>query len=166
MPFSFCNAPAAFQQLMNTVLWEYLHNFLVIYLDNMLIYLETALEHKCHIRIVLKKLRQTGLYAKPEKCQFSVEEGVFLGHLISAQGIQMDLKKVEAVTAWLTLQSQHDIQVFLGFANFYRKFINEYSHVVVPLTALLKKDITFRWSPEAQKAFQTLKEAFTTAPIL
>src|SRR5438270_3011565 len=78
----------------------------------------------------------------------------------------MNSKKVKAVTSWLTPQSQHDIQVFLGFVNFYRKFINEYSRIVTPLTALLKKDVYFRWSPEAQKAFWTLKEAFTTASIL
>jgi hypothetical protein len=166
VPFGLCNAPAAFQHLMNDVLREYLDVFVVIYLDNVLIYSESASEHKRHVRMVLEKLRQAGLYAKPEKCQFSVQEVAFLGYLISPHGVRMDPKKVEAVTAWPIPQSQHDIQVFLGFANFYRKFINEYSHVVAPLTALLKKDVAFRWSPEAQKAFRTLKEAFTTVPIL
>ena len=166
VPFGLCNAPAAFQHLMNDVLREYLDVFVVIYLDDVLIYSETASEHKRHVRMVLEKLRKAGLYAKPEKCQFSVQEVAFLGYLISPHGVRMDPKKVEAVTAWPIPQSQHDIQVFLGFANFYRKFINEYSRVVAPLTALLKKDVAFRWSPEAQKAFRTLKEAFTTAPIL
>ena len=166
VPFGLCNAPAAFQHLMNDVLREYLDVFVVIYLDDVLIYSETASEHKRHVRLVLEKLRQAGLYAKPEKCQFSVQEVAFLGYLISPHGVRMNPKKVEAVTAWPTPQSQHDIQIFLGFANFYRKFINEYSRVVTPLTALLKKDVTFRWSPEADRAFRTLKEAFTTAPIL
>ena len=166
VPFGLCNAPAAFQHLMNDVLREYLDDFVVIYLDDVLIYSESASEHKRHVRMVLEKLRQAGLYAKPEKCLFSVEEVTFLGYLISPHGIRMDPKKVEAVTSWPTPLSQHDIQVFLGFANFYRKFINEYSRVVTPLTSLLKKGVTFRWSSEAQKAFRSLKEAFTTAPIL
>ena len=166
VPFGLCNAPAAFQHLMNDVLREYLDDFVVIYLDDVLIYSKNASEHRRHVRMVLEKLRQAGLYAKPEKCQFSVQEVAFLGYLISPHGIRMDPKKVEAVTSWPIPQSQHDIQVFLGFANFYRKFINEYSRVVSPLTALLKKDVAFRWSPEAQKAFRTLKEAFTSAPIL
>src|ERR1700738_2166443 len=166
VPFGLCNAPTTFQHLMNDVLREYLDDFVVIYLNDVLIYSETTSEHKRHVRMVLEKLRQAGLYAKPEKCQFSVQEVAFLGYLISPHGVRMNLKKVEAVTSWLTPQSQHDIQVFLKFANFYQKFINEYSRVVTPLTALLKKDVTFRWSLEAQKAFWTLKKAFTTAPIL
>ena len=144
VPFGLCNAPAAFQHLMNDVLREYLDDFVVIYLDDVLIYSETALEHKRHVRIVLEKLRQADLYAKPEKCQFSVQEVAFLGYLISPHGVRMDLKKVEAVTSWPTPQSQHDIQVFLEFANFYRKFINEYSCIVTPLMALLKKNVAFQ----------------------
>ena len=105
VPFGLCNAPAAFQHLMNDVLREYLNDFLVIYLDDVLIYSETASEHKRHVRLVLEKLRQAGLYAKPEKCQFSVEEVAFLGYLISPHGIRMDPKKVDAVTSWPTLQS-------------------------------------------------------------
>ena len=128
---------------MNDVLHEYLDDFVVIYLNDVLIYLETASEHKRHVCIVLEKLRQAGLYAKLEKCQFSVQEVAFLGYLISPHGVRMDLKKVEAVTSWPTPQSQHDIQVFLRFANFYKKFINEYNRVVTPLTALLKKNVAF-----------------------
>jgi len=166
VPFGLCNGPAAFQHLMNDVLREYLDVFVVIYLDDVLIYSETASEHKRHVRLVLEKLRRAGLYAKLEKCQFSVQEVAFLGYLISLHRVRMNSKKVEAVTAWPTPQSQHDIQIFLGFANFYWKFINEYRRVVTPLTALLKKDVTFQWSPEADKAFRTLKKAFTTALIL
>ena len=117
---------------MNDVLREYLDDFLVSYLDDVVIYSKIASEHKRHVRMILEKLRQAGLYAKPEKCQFSVQEVTFLGYLINPHRIQMDLK-VEAVTTWPTPQSQHDIQVFLGFANFYGKFIDGYSRVVIPL---------------------------------
>jgi len=151
---------------MNDVLHEYLDVFVVIYLNDIVIYSETASKHKGYVRMVLEKLLQASLYAKPEKYQFSVQKVAFLEYLISLHGVQMDPKKVEAVTLWLTPQSQHNIQVFVGFANFYTKFINEYSCIVMPLTALLKKDITFRWSSEAQKAFWILKEAFMIASIL
>ena len=166
VPFGLCNAPAAFQHLMNDVLREYLDDFLVIYLDDILIYSNTKSEHQHHVRLVLQRLREAGLYVKPEKCQFAVSEVSFLGYLISANGIRMDPKKVEAVTSWPTPQSQHDIQVFLGFANFYRRFIKEYSRTVSPITALLKKDVTFNWNQEADTAFRYLKTSFTTAPVL
>ena len=166
VPFGLCNAPAAFQHLMNEVLREYLDVFLVIYLDDVLIYSNSKAEHKRHVRLVLQRLQEAGLYVKPEKCQFSVSEVSFLGYLISPHGIRMDPKKVEAVTSWPAPQSQHDIQIFLGFANFYRKFIDNYSRIVTPITALLKKNVRFHWAREADKAFRTLKTAFTTAPVL
>ena len=144
VPFGLCNAPAAFQHLMNDVLREYLDDFLVIYLDDILIYSNTKLEHQHHVRLVLQRLREAGLYVKPEKCQFAVSEVSFLGYLISANGIRMDPKKVEAVTSWPTPQSQHDIQVFLGFANFYRRFIKDYSKIAHPLTILTRKDLAFK----------------------
>ena len=99
IPFSLCNASVTFQHLMNDVLHEFLNDFLVIYLNNILIYSEITSEHKQHIRMILKKLQQASLYAKPKKCQFSVQEVAFLGYLISPHGIQMDPKKVEAVTS-------------------------------------------------------------------
>ena len=106
---------------MNNVLQEYLDDFVVIYLDDVLIYSESASEHKRHVRMVLEKLRQASLYAKPEKCQFSVEEVTFLGYLISPHGIRMDPKKVEAVTSWPTPLSQHDIQAVMGFKRSYSR---------------------------------------------
>ena len=151
---------------MNDVLREFLDDFVVVYLDDILIYSNSLEEHKRHVRMVLKCLYKAGLYVKPQKCQFHVQEVSFLGYLISPHGIRMDPKKVEAVTSWLTPQSPHDIQIFLGFANFYRRFIKRYSHVTAPMTVLLKKAVRFQWSREADKAFHKLKTAFTTAPIL
>jgi hypothetical protein len=166
MPFGLCNAPGSFQHLINDIFRDCLDDFLVAYIDDLLIFSETLEEHKRHIRLVLKRLKEAGLYLKPQKCQFHKSEISFLGYLISVKGLRMDPKKVEAVTGWPTPKNQHDIQVFLGFANFYRRFIKNYSRVVSPMTNLLKKDVKFTWGNEAEKAFQYLKQAFTTAPIL
>jgi Reverse transcriptase (RNA-dependent DNA polymerase) len=141
MPFGLCNAPGTFQHFVNDTFREYLDDFLVAYLDDLLIYSNTLKEHKRHVRLILERLRAAGLYIKPEKCQFHVTEVAFLGFLISDKGVRMDLAKVDAVLAWPVPQSSHDIQVFLGFANFYRRFIKGFSRIVTPITALLKKGV-------------------------
>jgi RNase H-like domain found in reverse transcriptase/Reverse transcriptase (RNA-dependent DNA polymerase) len=150
----------------NDTFWEFLDIFLFAYLDDLLIYSKTLKEHKRHVRQILERCQEVGLYLKPEKCQFHAQEVSFVGFLISENGIRMDPSKVEAVTAWPTPESAHDIQVFLGFANFYRRFIKDYSDVTRPMTALLKKGVTFHWGEDANQAFKYLKEEFTTAPIL
>ena len=166
MPFGLCNAPASFQHLTNDVFREFLDDFLVVYLDDLLIYSNTLEEHKNHVRQVLDRLRSAGLYVKPEKSQFHVQEVTFLGFIISPEGIHMDPAKVMAVTSWPVPESVHDIQVFLGFANFYRRFIKTYSKIVTPITMLLKKNSVFKWTEAAQEAFERLKTAFSTGPIL
>jgi hypothetical protein len=166
MPFGLCNAPGTFQHFVNDTFKEFLDDFLVAYLDDLLIYSSTLKEHKRHVRLILERLRAVGLYIKPEKCQFHVEEVAFLGFLISNKGVRMDPAKVDAVLSWPVPRSVHDIQVFLGFANFYRRFIKRFSRIVTPITTLLKKGIRFHWTTAAQKSFDELKEAFTTAPIL
>ena len=103
---------------------------------------------------------------KPQKCQFTVEKVAFLGYLISAEGIEMEPSRIEAVSSWPTPKSVHDIQVFLGFANFYRKFIKGYSKIASPMTALLSKGTPFNWGSAADSAFQQLKNSFVSAPIL
>jgi hypothetical protein len=123
MPFGLCNTPASFQHFTNDVFRDYLDDFLIAYLDDLIVFSNTLEEHKRHVCLVLNRLREHGLYLKPQKCQFQVNEVSFLGYLISAKGIRMDPKEVKAVTGWPTAKSQHDIQVFLGFANFYRRFI-------------------------------------------
>jgi len=166
MPFGLCNAPGTFQHFVNDTFSDYLDDFLAAYLDDLLIYSRTLKEHKRHVRLVLKRLQAAGLHIKPEKCQFHVTEVSFLGFLISEKGVRMDPAKVSAIMTWPVPRSVHDIQVFLGFANFYRRFIDKYSRIASAMTSLLKKGVPFQWTPKAQAAFENLKKAFTTAPIL
>src|SRR5277367_4541788 len=127
---------------------------------------KTLKEHKRHVKLVLQRLQDAGLYLKPSKCQFHQTDISFLGYIINQDGIKMDPIKVEAVTQWPTPESVHDIQIFLGFANFYRRFIRGYSRTIAAITKLLKKGVKFHWGTAAEKAFQDLKRAFSTAPIL
>jgi hypothetical protein len=166
MPFGLCNAPGTFQHYMNDTFRGFLDQFLIIYLDDLLIYSDTLTEHKRHVRMVLEKLREADLCLKPSKCQFHVQEVPFLGFIVGPQGVRMDPEKVEAITSWPVPRSIHDIRVFLGLANFYRRFILNFSKAAAPITALLRKNRRFQWTPEAQSAFESLRTAFTTAPIL
>ena len=166
MPFGLTNAPAVFQHMANDIFRDLLDICLIIYLDDLLIYSKTQEEHDSHVLLVLKRLRENGLYAKLEKCSFDCKQVEFLGYVISSKGISMDPAKVKAVLEWQTPRSLRDVQCFLGFANFYRKFIQDYSKIILPLTQLTKKGHAFLWSNEADMAFRHLKEAFTSAPIL
>jgi hypothetical protein len=166
MPFGLTNAPASFQHFMNDTFRDYLDKFCLVYIDDILIYSETLEDNIQHVRLVLTRLRSASLYAKLEKCKFQVTEIEFLGYIISSKGISMDPSKVSAITSWPAPQSVHDIQVFIGFANFYRRFIENYSKIILPLTSLLKKNVDFSWTNLSQKAFEYLKLRFTTFPIL
>jgi hypothetical protein len=166
MPFGLSSAPATFQNLMNDVLRDFLDDFAVVYLDDILIFSKTLDEHKRHVRLVLERLRANGLFAKPEKCFFHQNEVEYLGFIVSPSGVKMDPKKVSSVLDWPDPSSVHDVQVFLGFANFYRRFIKGYSKIATPLTRLLKKDRKFDFDEPARQAFRQLKTAFTTAPVL
>jgi RNase H-like domain found in reverse transcriptase/Reverse transcriptase (RNA-dependent DNA polymerase)/Integrase zinc binding domain/Chromo (CHRromatin Organisation MOdifier) domain/gag-polyprotein putative aspartyl protease len=166
MPFGLCNAPGTFQHFVNDTFSDYLDKFLAAYLDDLLIYSNSLKEHKAHVRLVLERLQSAGLYVKAEKCLFHVTEVPFLGYLISKDGIRMDPEKVASVVTWPAPRNVHDIQCFLGFANFYRRFIKDYSHRTVPITRLLRKDVKFEWTEVQQEAFDDLKTAFTSAPIL
>jgi len=123
MPFGLTNAPAIFQHLMNNVFREFLNDFVVCYLDNILVFSKNEEEHINHVRLVLKKLRTAGLYAKLEKYIFHQPQVKFLGYIISGKGLSMDPKKIWTVTEWKKLATIRDVQCFLGFANFYRIFI-------------------------------------------
>lgn len=166
MPFGLCNAPGTFQHYMNDTFRDFLDKFLIIYLDDLLIYSDNLAEHKKHVRAVLDRLREAGLCLKPSKCQFHVQEVSFLGFIVGADGIKMDPAKVAAITGWPQPKSVHDIRVFLGLANFYRRFVKDFSNIVTPITALLKKDCKFVWGEKAQAALEELKAAFTTDPVL
>jgi hypothetical protein len=166
MPFGLTNAPASCQRLVNNTLHKYLDIFVVAYLDNILIYSKTETEHIEHIRQVLAKLAIVPLLLEPEKCEFHKEEVIFLGFIVGRNGIYIDPIKVNAVLTWPRPTTVKEVQSFLGFANFYRRFIQGYSAIAKPLSELTKKDIKFEWTEEATKAFEELKSRFTTAPIL
>ena len=160
------NAPAMFQHFMHDILRDYLDLFAVGILDDVIIFSATPSEHTSHVRSILEVLRKHKLYAKVEKCEFSKAQMTFVGYLVSKNGIGMDPAKVSAVLEWPIPTTVKEVQSFLGFANFYRKFINHYSSLTSPLTSLTRKAVKFSWSPEADAAFRALQQAFTTAPIL
>ena len=166
MPFGLTNAPATFQRFITDVLREYMDVTCVIYLDDILIFSQNEEEHTEHVKQILAKLQEARLYAKLSKCQFSVKKTEFLGYIIEPGGITTDPRKVQAIVEWDTPRNVKDVQSFLEFANFYRRFIKEYSKIVEPLTSLTHKDKKFMWNPEAQKAFEELKQRFTESPIL
>ncbi len=152
---------------MNEVFREFLHRFVIVYIDDILIYSQNLAEHHHHVKQVLQKLRQHHLYLKLEKCEFHRSTVQFLGYVISQDGIQMDQGKVKAIKEWPLPQSVKDLQRFLGFANFYRRFIKNFNMLTAPLTSLLRgKPKSLSWSSNAHKAFERLKKAFSTAPIL
>ena len=166
MPFGLCNAPGSFQGFMNEILHDFIDDFVVVYLDDILIYSKNAREHRRHVRLVLERLQAAGIHLKPSKCVFDAEEINFLGYVINENGVSMDPSKVSSIVSWPKPESVHDVRVFLGFANFYRRFIKNYSRLCLPLTSLLKKGNRFFWSSPAEHAFNALKKAFTTAPVL
>lgn len=165
MPFGLMNAPGTFQAFVNDVLRDYLDDFVVVYLDDILIYSDTLEEHTEHVRRVLKKLEAAGIGLKLEKCAFDKQEVNFLGFVIGVNGISMDPAKVAAIQDWATPKSVFDIQVFLGLTNFYRRFVRNYSKIATPLTNLLK-NTKFVWSKSAQSAFDKLKARLMSGPIL
>jgi hypothetical protein len=166
MPFGLTNAPAVFQHLMNDIFRDVLDMFVVIYLDDILIFSEDPKDHDIHVRLVLERLRKHKLFCNKKKCHFSVEEINFLGYKISSKGISMDPKKVDSISTWPVPKKVNDVQSFLGFANFYRKFIHRFSCLAKPLTLLLKKDSKFNWTADCQKAFDAIKDSFSSAPFL
>ncbi|KAK3561329.1 hypothetical protein QTP86_030628 [Hemibagrus guttatus] len=167
LPSGLTNAPAVFQSLINEVFQDILGKWVIAYIDDILVYLTSLEEHVCHVRDVLSRLQQNHLYVKPEKFEFHRTTITFLGYVILWQGVEMDLTKVHVVTEWPNPTTIKELQRFLGFANFYRRFIWNYSSVAGPLTSLLRgKPRRLSWSDQAQMAFVKLKDSFTTAPIL
>uniref|UniRef100_A0A3Q3GHN4 Gypsy retrotransposon integrase-like protein 1 n=1 Tax=Kryptolebias marmoratus TaxID=37003 RepID=A0A3Q3GHN4_KRYMA len=166
MPFGLSNAPAFFQALVNDVLRDFLNVFVFVYLDDILIYSKTLEEHKHHVRQVLQRLLENKLYVKAEKCEFHQSSVSFLGFILGGGRVRPTEEKIRAVLEWPTPQTRKQLQRFLGFANFYRRFIRNYSQTALPLTALTSTKIPFSWTPEAEAAFTQLKNLFANAPIL
>jgi len=166
MPFSLTNTPSTFQDMMNHTLSDLLDIGVLAYMDDILIYAKNEEEYDRLVKEVLERLQAQGLAVSPEKCVWKTQEVEFLGYVIGRNGIAMSHEKVEAVLSWTEPKSLNKTQSFLGFTNFYRRFIKDYSRVARPLTELTKKTEKWSWNPEVGKAFNELKKRFTTAPIL
>ena len=166
LPFGLTNGPATYQQYMNDILFEYLNDFCQAYLDDILIYSRTKEDHVAHVRQVLQKLREAGLQADIMKCEFHVQETRFLGLLVSTEGLRVDPDKISAIQQWAIPTNLRQTQSFLGFCNFYRRFIRGFSKIAKPLIKLTCKDTPFQWTPACQEAFNTLKTAIMTTPVL
>ena len=166
MPFGLANAPAYFQRFVNDTFANMKDKFVVIYLDDFLIYSPDEASHREHVRAVLQRLRENRLFAKAEKCQFSVPALKFLGYHVSAHGRRSDEDKVKAVKDWPTPRNRKEVQCFIGLANYLRKFIEGFSKMALPLNSLLKKGAPFEWNKITQQAFENLKKAISSAPVL
>ncbi|SOV09010.1 uncharacterized protein UDID_18230 [Ustilago sp. UG-2017a] len=169
MPFGLANAPAHFQSFINDIFRDIIGVYVVVYLDDFLIFSDTEESHVKHVTEVLTRLRSNRLFAKLSKCEFHIKTVEFLGYIIKPTGIEMDPEKVRTVKEWPMPASIHDIQWFLGFANFYRRFIAHFARIAKPLTSLVKPTERFKkfeLPEEAQQAFHQLIQAFTSAGVL
>lgn len=152
--------------LMNEIFKDLLDSFVVVYLDDILIYSKSPDQHLDHLKQVLKRLQDHHLYAKLSKCDFFKSEVEFLGHVVGHEGVKVDPTKVKAVQDWPALACVKDVQSFLGLVNYYRKFIPSYALIALPLSEMIKKDVPFRWGPSQRAAFDFLKQALISAPVL
>ncbi|KAG8483033.1 hypothetical protein CXB51_021970 [Gossypium anomalum] len=166
MPFGLTNTPAAFMDLMNHVFQPFLDRFVVVFIDDILIYSEIEAKHDEHLCILLQVLREKELYAKFNKCEFWLREVTFLGHVVSAEGIKVDPRKIEEILEWKPPKSVSKIQSFLGLAGYYRRFVEGFSVMAVPLTKLIRKGVSFVWTEKQQETFEKLKKVLTEAPVL
>jgi hypothetical protein len=166
MSFGLTNAPAYVMYLMNSVFMSELDKFVVVFIDDILVYSKNEDEHTEHLHIVLQRLRDHRLYAKLSKCDFWLKEINFLGHTISQDGISVDPEKVQEVINWKPPTTVRQIRSFLGFAGYYRRFIPDFSRIAKPMTELLKKGVKYEWSQKCEDAFHTLRQHLTTAPVL
>ncbi|KAL0546695.1 hypothetical protein IC582_016607 [Cucumis melo] len=166
MSFGLTNAPAVFMDLMNRVFRVFLDTFVIVFIDDILIYSKTEAEHEEHLRIVLQTLRDNKLYAKFSKCEFWLKQVSFLGHVVSKAGVSVDPAKIEAVTGWTRPSTVSEVRSFLGLAGYYRRFVENFSRIATPLTQLTRKGAPFVWSKACEDSFQNLKQKLVTAPVL
>ncbi|XP_075111389.1 uncharacterized protein LOC142181772 [Nicotiana tabacum] len=166
MSFGLTNAPAAFMDLMNTIFRPYLNVFVIVFIDDILVYSRSEAEHAGHLRIVLQTLQDRKLYAKLSKCEFWLNSVAFLGHVISDEGISVDTQKIDAVKNWPRPTTPSEVRSFLGLAGYYRRFVEGFSSISSPLTKLTQKATKFQWSDTCERSFQELKNRLTSAPVL
>jgi hypothetical protein len=166
MSFGLTNASAHFMYLMNSVFMPELDRFDMVFIDDIPVYSKSMVEHEEHLRVVLQRLQDHQLYVKFSKCEFWINEVSFLGHVISLEGINVDLGKVRDVLDWKPPTSITQVCSFLGLAGYYRRFILNFSKISKPITKLLKKDNKYMWSKDRDEVFNTLKKLLTTSPLL
>ncbi|WJZ87492.1 hypothetical protein VitviT2T_006866 [Vitis vinifera] len=166
MPFGLTNVHADFMDLMNRVFKPYLDQFVVVFIDDILVYSRSGEEHEHHLSIVLRTLRDKQLYAKLKKCEFWLDKVSFLGHVVTKDGISVNPGKVDVVANWSRPSTVTEIQSFLGLADYYRQFIEGFSKITLPLTKLTQKGVKFKWFDDYEHSFQELKNRLVTTPIL
>ena len=166
LPFGLCNGPATFQRLMDLVLTGLQWSSCLVYLDDVVVVGRSFEEHLRNLQNVFERLRGAGLRLKPKKCAFLQEEVLYLGHLVSREGISTDPSKIDKVVNWPEPVSTKEVQQFLGFANYYRRFIQDFSQIAKPLHRLTERNCPFKWTAECQQSFDELKAKLTTAPVL
>ncbi|GJR33022.1 putative reverse transcriptase domain-containing protein [Tanacetum coccineum] len=166
MPFVLTNAPAVFMDLMNRVCRPYLDKFMIVFIDDILIYSKTREEHEVHLGLVLELLKEERLYAKFSKCKFWLREVQFLGHVINGDGIHVDPSKIEIVKNWEALRNPFEVRLFLGLVGYYHWFIENFSKIAKSLTILTQTSKTFDWGEKQEITFHTLKDKLCNAPVL
>ncbi|WMV51098.1 hypothetical protein MTR67_044483 [Solanum verrucosum] len=166
MSFGLTNAPATFMDLMNRVFKQFLDLFVIVFIDDILIYSRNEEEHANHLRIVLQTFKDHQLFAKFSNCEFWLQSVAFLGHIMSRKGFQVDSQKIEAVKQWPRSTSPIDIRSLLGLVGYYRRFVEGFSSTTSPLTKLIQKKVKFQWSDDCQKSFAELKTRLTIALVL
>ncbi|GJX46484.1 putative reverse transcriptase domain-containing protein [Tanacetum coccineum] len=165
MPFGLTNAPAVFMDLMNRVCKPYLDKFVIVFIDDILVYSKDEEEHGKHLKIILELLKKERLYAKFSKCDFWLDSVQFLGHVIDRSGVHVDPAKIEAIKSWAAPTTPTEVRQFLGLAGYYRRFIEGFSLISKPLTKLTQKNKKYEWGKEEEEAFQTLKQKLCSALI-
>lgn len=166
LPFGLTNGPATYQRYMNDTLMEYLDDFCTAYLDDIMIYSEDPLEHESHVRKVLQRLRKAGLQADIKKSEFHVTRTKYLGFIVSTKGIETDPEKTAVISQWEPPRTVKGVQSFLGFCNFYRRFIKEYGRIARPLNRLTRKELPFVFDDECLRTFKELKKRLVSSPLL
>ena len=166
MAFGLTNAPATFMDLMNHVFRPYVDQFVMVFIDDILVYSKDREDHDTHLRVVLETLRKEQLYAKLRKCEFWLREVSFLGHIVSEEGIRVVPKKIEVIIEWKPPKNVTEVRSFLGLVGYYRRFVKGFSMTTGPMTRLLQKNVKFEWSEKCQVSFENLKALLTEAPVL
>ncbi|GKF43275.1 putative reverse transcriptase domain-containing protein, partial [Tanacetum coccineum] len=166
MPFGLTNAPAVFIDLMHRVCKPYLDKFVIVFIDDILIYSKNKKEHEEHLKLILELLKKEELYAKFSKCEFWIPKVQFLGHVIDSEGIYVYPAKIEFIKDWTSPKSPTEIRQFLGLAGYYRRFVEGFSKIAKTMTKLTQKKVKFEWGDKPEAAFQLLKQKLCSAPIL